>query len=236
MEPQRQRALEIGQNAIIRAIQQHREPYRVTIKNVEWTMFPEVLNPNYGVAGLLLLDNLGVRPSDVVLDPFTGSGIDAIFAVREGAARAVAIDKHEMPYLCTRFNTYRLGVQDRVDVRKGDLFDALRPDEKFSLVVANPPFNFERPQSALEEAFTEDGYKTLRRFFSGIGRYLTHDGRMRIVFAEVGDMTLFHQLARDNGFVTETIARSTYGGDVGVEVYEMTTPQSPAVVSDRLVR
>ena len=168
-----------------------------------------------------MLDNLGVRKGDVVLDPFTGSGADAIFAVLEGAERSVAIDKYEMPFLCARYNAHRLGISDRVDVRKGDLFEPLREGEKFDLVVANPPFRRMDPKSATEAAIRDPNYSTLGKFFSGVGNYLKADGRIRIVFSNVGDLDYFHGLAKAGGFVSETIARARFASNVFAEVYEM---------------
>src|SRR5262249_4282806 len=128
------------QGTIAHSIEQHPVPYLVKVRGLDYVMFPETFNPNYAKASLILLDNLGVRPGDTVLDPFTGSGADAIFAVLAGAARAVAIDKFTMPVLCAKYNAYRLGLSDRIDVRQGDALAALRPDEPFDLLVAHPPF------------------------------------------------------------------------------------------------
>lgn len=210
------------QNTILRSVGQHTVPYAVKLKGVDYVMFPDTFNPTYAKAALLLLENLGVRGGETVLDPFTGSGADAIFAVKEGAERAVAIDKFTMPYLCARYNTYRLGLEDKVDVRQGDLFDALEPNEKFDLIVANPPFRSIDADSNIAAAIRDKGYSTLTRFFSEIGNYLTPEGRIRVVFSDVGDMDFFHTLAREKGFAWETVARDKFGSYVRIEVYEMT--------------
>ena len=209
------------QDTILRSVEQHPVPYLVKLKGLDYVMFPETFNPNYAKASLFLLDNLGVQKGDVVLDPFTGSGADAIFAVREGASRAVAIDKFTMPYLCAKYNAHRLGLEDSVDVRQGDLFDALHEDEKFDLVIANPPFRAMQPHSDIAAALRDDEYTTLRRFFSEVGDYLTTDGRIRLVFSDVGDMDLLQDLARGNGFSSKTVNQTKYASSVRIEVYEM---------------
>src|SRR5256885_2258843 len=76
------------QGTIAHSIEQHPVPYLVKVRGLDYVMFPETFNPNYAKASLILLDNLGVRPGDTVLDPFTGSGADAILAVLAGAPRA----------------------------------------------------------------------------------------------------------------------------------------------------
>ena len=104
------------QGTILRSIEQHTAPYSVKIRGIEYTLFPETFNPNYGKASLLLLDNLGVKKEDEVLDPFTGSGVDGIFAVLEGAKRAVLIDKFTLPVICAKYNSYMLGLEKKIDV------------------------------------------------------------------------------------------------------------------------
>src|SRR5256712_8158168 len=128
------------QGTIAHASEQHPLPYLVKVRGLDYVMFPETFNPNYAKAYLILLDNLGVRPGDTVLDPFTGSGADPIFAVLARAARAVAIDKFTMPVLCAKYNAYRLGLGDRIDLRPGEAPAPLPADEPFDLLVANPSF------------------------------------------------------------------------------------------------
>lgn len=205
-------------NIILRSIGQHLVPYLVRLKGIEYVIFPETFNPHYAKGSLLLLDNLGVRDGDVVLDPFTGCGADAIFAVLQGASRAVAIDKFTMPVLCARYNAYRLGLEDKVDVRQGNLFEALKPDEKFDLVIANPPFARRQSHTDIEHAIMDEEYSTLKRFWNGVSKHLKKDGRIRAIFSNIGDMKYFHSLAKKNGFVHETITKDKYN-HVILEVY-----------------
>ena len=209
------------QDTILRSLEQHIAPYVVKLKGRDYALFPQVFNPNYAKASILLLDNLGVREGDVVLDPFTGCGADAIFAVLEGASRAVAIDKFTMPYLCARYNAYMLGLEDRVDVRQGDLFDPLRKDEKFDLIIANPPFKDIEPQTTIESAVRDFRYNALKRFFSDVDNYLKSDGRIRMVFSNVGDRGYLNKLIKDNNFKSRIIARDKYAAKVIIDVHEI---------------
>src|SRR2546422_6198239 len=127
------------QGTIAHSIEQHPVPYLVKVRGLDYVMFPETFNPNYAKASLILLDNLGVRPGDTVLDPFTGSVADAIFAVLAGAARAVAIDKFTMPVLCAKYNAHRLGLGDRLHGRPGEAPAAPQPAQQLDPVVAQPP-------------------------------------------------------------------------------------------------
>jgi release factor glutamine methyltransferase len=208
------------QATILRSVYQHQVPYLIKIKNIDYVMFPDTFNPVYAKASLLLLDNLGVNVGDVVLDPFTGSGADAIFSVIEGASNAVAIDKFTMPFLCTKYNISRLGLDAKIDVRQGDLFDPL-DNEKFDLVVANPPFGSIKPNSVMEASVRDADYTTLERFFSEVDKYLKPNGRIRLVFSNVGNMEFLHNLIKENNFKSEVVARDKFATDVIIEVYEI---------------
>lgn len=209
------------QDTIQRSVEQHEHPYVVKLRETDFVLFPGVFNPNYGKASLLLLDNLGVCKGDVVLDPFTGCGADAIFAIKEGASRAVAVDKFTMPYLCARYNVARLGLEEKVNVRQGDLFEPLEQEECFDLIIANPPFRASRPDSAISAAFKDAGYTTLQRFFIGARRHLTPEGRIRLVFSNVGDIDFLKSLAKESGFESKTVTQTKYASHVLIEVYEM---------------
>jgi len=219
-----ERKVEMGaeefQGTILRSVEQHLFPYPVILKGINYVMFPETFNPNYAKASLLLLNNLGVKTGDVVLDPFTGCGADAVFAVLDGALRSVAVDKHTMPFLCAKYNVHRLGLVDKVDVRQGDLFNALLNGEKFDLIIANPPFKRGKSTSNISGALNDEHYNTLEKFWKEVKNYLTPDGRIRAVFSDVGDMDYFQRLASLNGFNSEVVARDKFGSDVKIEVYE----------------
>ena len=125
-----------------------------------------------------------------------------------------------MPFLCAKYNVHRLGLVDKVDVRQGDLFNALLNGEKFDLIIANPPFKRGKSTSNISGALNDEHYNTLEKFWKEVKNYLTPDGRIRAVFSDVGDMDYFQRLASLNGFNSEVVARDKFGSDVKIEVYE----------------
>ncbi len=210
------------QESILQSTNQHTHPYAITIGSTPFVMFPETFNPNYAKASLLLMSNLGIKKNDTVLDPFCGCGADAIWAVLGGAKKAVAIDKYTMPYLCTKYNAYQKGLEDRIDVRQGDLFDPLEKNEKFDLIIANPPFKDMTPIRNIEGALRDENYATLNRFWNEIDNYLAPEGRIRMVFADVGDWNTLFSLSEKNNFKHELVATDYYSAAVKIEVNEFT--------------
>ncbi len=71
----------------------------------------------------------------------TGSGAIALSLAVEGPfAKLVAVDISPEALNLARVNTAEAGVTGKVDLRRGSLFEPLRPDERFHVVVSNPPY------------------------------------------------------------------------------------------------
>jgi len=90
-------------------------------------------------SSVLLARNVDVRPDDVALDLGTGSGIYAVGIALRGAHRVVAVDIHESALETARHNAELNGVLERIEFRRGSMFEPIGADEKFSLIVSNPP-------------------------------------------------------------------------------------------------
>jgi release factor glutamine methyltransferase len=132
-----------------------------------------------------------------ILDMCTGSGCIAIaIAQRLKHATVIATDISEAAVGVAKRNVARLGLEGRVVVEQGDLFEALagtvdaRP---FDLLVANPPYIASGQMDGLPRNVREyepklaleggpDGLTVHRRIMDGAGERLVSGGR---VFLEI---------------------------------------------------
>ena len=87
-------------------------------------VIPGVANPKLLRTGAFFASRLDARligAGTSVLDMGTGSGVCALFAARH-ARRVVAVDISSAAVRCTRLNAALNHLEDRIDVRHGDLF------------------------------------------------------------------------------------------------------------------
>ncbi len=194
--------------------------YEVEYGGYALTILPGVLDPTTGEGSLIMLECRDLFVGDRVLDMGTGSGnLSILAAVKSG--HIVAVDISPVAVECAQMNVRRHGLTERIDVRLGDLFAPLRPDEKFDLALINPPFLEGKPRAGIDRAMMDPEYDMLTRFLQNVGKYLTPAGRVLLCFGCVGDLAYLHNLIALCGFACSIRkARVTLG--LQFFVYELT--------------
>lgn len=125
-----------------------REPFqqiagRQEFFGLEFTVTPDVMIPRPETEllveeGVRLLSGTG---SPKICEVGTGSGcivVSLLHAIPE--ASAVGLEVSGAALEISKLNAKKLGVAPRLDLRLSDIFEALRPDERFDLIVSNPPY------------------------------------------------------------------------------------------------
>ena len=75
-----------------------------------------------------------------VLDIGTGSGCIACTIAKNTNATALGVDISSDALRIALDNVTKLGINNRAVFRKSDLFDKIHSDEKFDIIVSNPPY------------------------------------------------------------------------------------------------
>jgi len=187
---------------------QHRRHDRLVLErglDLPLVVLPGVLNPAlFRTSGLVLdaLDGGAVPGGATVLDLGTGSGVLAVAAART-ARSVVAVDVNPAAVRCARINALLNGVEDRVEVRQGDLFDPVA-GERFDAVLCNPPFYRGEPRTPIEVALYSTGFA--RRFSDALPHHLTAGGVALVVLSSDGDIAGFETAFREAGLAFQTVA------------------------------
>ncbi|MGR6915912.1 methyltransferase [[Actinomadura] parvosata] len=123
-------------------------------------------------------------PGDrLAFDVGTGTGVLAAVLARRGVRHVVATDLDPRAVECAGDNLARLGLDERVEVVRADLF----PPGRAPLIVCNPPWLPATPVSPLDHAVYDPGGRMLRGFLDGLGEHLEPGGEGWLILSDLAE-------------------------------------------------
>jgi release factor glutamine methyltransferase len=175
---------------------------RAAFRSLDLTVDDSVLIPRPETEQLVeavisvLRDQLMHWPMPRILDLGTGSGAIALSLAREWPqAKMFATDASESALATARANAEALGLGDRVEFRLGHWLDAVGGDERFEVIVSNPPYialgetedlpvdvRDHEPHLALFAG--ESGNEALREILDDAPRHMVAGGLLALELAE----------------------------------------------------
>ncbi|TMQ71899.1 MAG: peptide chain release factor N(5)-glutamine methyltransferase [Candidatus Eisenbacteria bacterium] len=176
---------------------------RAAFRGLDLAVSPAVLIPRPETEGLVeavlqVLREARARwTAPRVLDLGTGSGAIALAIASECREAVVtATDASEDALALAGANAAACGLTPRVRFLAGDWFEALAPDERFEVIVANPPYIAESERDTLPESVRgfepaealfsgATGLEALREIADEAPRYLVADGLLALELAEM---------------------------------------------------
>lgn len=177
---------------------------------VELEVGPGVLIPRPETEGLVELA-LGLAPlGGTVLDLGTGSGAIALaMAMARPDLLVTATDLSPEALVWVKHNRARLGLEGRVELLAGDLFEPLA-GRQFGLIVANLPYIGEGERAVLPREVREyepdlalfagaDGLAVIRRAIAAAPDHLCPGGTLLLELAPAQSAPIA-KLARDGGY------------------------------------
>ncbi len=147
------------------------------------------IHPHYGVFSPVrgeYIDLVAQAPlpsTALAFDIGTGTGVLAAVLAMRGVAHVVATDQDSRALACTRENIERLGLLQKVELQRTDLFPAGRA----GLVVCNPPWIPARPSSPIESAIYDPESRMLRGFLGGLAEHLEADGEGWLILSDIAE-------------------------------------------------
>lgn len=122
-----------------------------------------------------------------VLDLCTGSGIQVVLAARN-ADKGVGVELNTKAYPVTRFNILLNGLEDKIEIKNGDLYKPVE-NLKFDVITSNPPF-IPVPKDinySLAGDGGEDGLDIVTKIVKGYKEHLNPGGYGLMIGEAIGD-------------------------------------------------
>ena len=165
-------------------------PKKVYFENYVFMVDEHVYEPAEDT--FLIADRMEVTEDDAVLEVGTGCGILAVLAAKK-AKSVVAVDVNPYAIECASRNAETYGVKEMIEFRHGDLFEPIKKDERFSLILFNSPYLPSEPdeeQSWIVKAWAggPNGRQVIDRFIVDAPRCLADKGRILLVQSSLSDV------------------------------------------------
>jgi release factor glutamine methyltransferase len=159
----------------------------------------------------LLAERLTVTENDFVLDVGTGSGILAVFAA-EKAKRVVAVDVNHYAIQCATNNAQTNDVKERIEFLQGDLFQPIKQNENFDLILFNSPYLPSEPdeeKSWIGKAWAggPDGRTVIDRFLVDAPNFLANEGKIQLVQSSLSNVDKTIQMFKERNMQAKVTAQ-----------------------------
>ena len=201
------------------------EPYKVIVCEKEFIVLPNVFSPKYFHDTELFAENFPVQSGEEMLEIGPGTGVISIVAIYKGAKKVLAIDINPDAVKNTQTNIDLHDMKEKIEVRHGNLFESLKPNEKFDTIFWNTPFGFVENENVpdLEKAVYDPSYKSTEKFIKEAKQHLKKGGRVLVGFSTtLGRLDLLQKFAEEAGLslclIYEAESKETH--PVKFEIFE----------------
>jgi len=202
--------------------QQETFPYEFEVNGLRFVAHAGVFTPKYLPGAETYSGWLRFGPGTDVLEIGTGTGVIAVFAALAGARQVVATDVNAAAVGNARANVAKHRLEDRVEVRHGDVFDPIRPDERFDLIFWNFPWAWIEPDfqpTDLQKSCFDPGYRAIRRYITEGRRLLRPGGRLTLAISTlIGRYDLIQEIAAEAGLDARIVERGEIAEPMPVPV------------------
>jgi len=161
-----------------------------------------------GTDGVILGAKADVSGIETILDIGTGTGLIALMVAQRCNAHVVAIEPDKESYLQALDNVKESPFSTRISVQNYSLQEYFPGDDKFDLIVVNPPFfsdSLRNPDPRLSAARHNDNLRS-EDILLGAKRLLRENGRLQLILPYV-EGNIFIAEAAGHGFYCNNILK-----------------------------
>jgi len=182
--------------------------------NLTIELHPEVYEPAEDT--FILLETIEIKPDDYILEIGTGCGIIALRCASLGA-NVVCTDINPYAIILAKnnYNRNKSFIKTAFEVRKGDLFSAIKSNERFNVIIFNPPYLPTKKDDIVGESGWFDiavnggidGLSLIKRFIDGLSRYLSDKGKAYFILSSLSDIKKIDKILSKEKFISKIVSR-----------------------------
>ena len=158
----------------------------------------------------LIAEKMKIKKNDNVLDMGTGCGILAVLAAKI-AKKVIAVDINPYAIISAKKNAKINSIGGEIDFRKGDIFQPMKENERFNLILFNSPYLPSEPDdknSWISKAWSggKNGRQIIDRFILDVKDFLLPEGRILLVQSSLSNIQKTLETLKNLDFETKVIA------------------------------
>jgi len=124
------------------------------------------------------------------------------------------------------YNENKSSLKGTIDVRFGDLFSVLKKNEKFDVIIFNPPYlPIEKKDIIVKQDWIDiatnggiDGLKLIKRFVFDVNKYLRKKSRAYFIFSSLSNRKKLNNYLKNNEIKSQIVSSRKYD-DETIDVY-----------------
>ncbi len=145
-----------------------------------------------------------------VLEIGTGTGIVSLYCAEHGATRIVATDINPQAVANTLYNADLFGVEDKLEVRVVSIdhpgpFAVINAEEKFDLIISNPPWEDAPVEEVAAHALYDPGFALLDGLLEQSATYLHPNGKLLLAYGAKKAIERIVSTAPESGWTVRVL-------------------------------
>lgn len=152
----------------------------------------------------LLANNIHAQKNSFVLDLGTGSGLQAIIALSQGA-RVLSADIDDNALGACKENVKKNKLEKNHSIRKSNLFSNI--SEKFDLILFNPPYVPTNEIRFLDTDGGKNGRKIIDEFLKELPKHLNKNGKCLLLQSNLNGIKKTEEILKKLKLKFKIIAR-----------------------------
>jgi release factor glutamine methyltransferase len=145
-----------------------------------------------------------------VLEIGVGTGLLSLCALNRGAKAVVGTDINPAAHANAIYNARRFRWTDRFECRlvtksKPGAYEVIRENERFDVIVSNPPWVDQKPGTDFEYALYDPGFHLAKTLMADLPKHLNPGGRVLLAYGAVAGIKAVRKLAAQHGYKFEIL-------------------------------